>query len=248
MLRATILWTFFYLCCSKELPSYIEKCVYTNDPDLAECIKDRIKVLMPKLENGIPELKLPRLDPFSIPEMEVNTGSGSNVAFQAVLRDLKILGCKNATVEQFQLNLKTQPSVFHLLVPNLSVIGSYEIKGKILLFDLQAKGTFSANLTDVDATTIFEVKVVEKNSKKYIQIPTDNVTVSTSFSTAVVNFEKLFEQQELNDQINKVINENVQDLAKEVAPIVHEAAHVVATGFMNPMFSDYSIDELFIIK
>ncbi|KAF5287047.1 hypothetical protein FQR65_LT12348 [Abscondita terminalis] len=248
MQRVTILCTLLLSCSSKELPSFIEKCEYTEDADVGECIADRMKVLMPKLEKGIPELKLPPVDPLRVPKMVIDTGSGSNVAFSAVLQDIEISGCKDVIVEEFHFDFKTHSSLFHMRLPRLYLAGTYDIKGKVLLFDIQAKGSFTANLTNVDATTKFGFDVIEKDGKKYVNVKTTGLDITTNFDSAVLYFDQLFNQQELNDQVNKVINENVQSLGKEVAPLVHEATHSLVVKLVSPVFDEYSIEDLFIVK
>ncbi|KAF5287049.1 hypothetical protein FQR65_LT12350 [Abscondita terminalis] len=249
MQTIAVFWMFLWACSSKELPSFIEKCEYTAGLDLGECIKDRINAMMPKLERGIPELNIPPIDPLHVGKIEVNTGSGTNVAFEAVIQNMELSGYKYLSVEEFQLSLENLNSLIHLRIPNLYIVGSYVFKGKVLLFDINAEGTFSANITNVDTITKFRFGNVEKDGKRYLKLKAEDLeVVSTNFDTAVFHFEKIFEQQELNDQINKAINENIQDLSKEVSPILHEAGYLVVMEFVNPVFNDYSIDELLIMK
>ncbi|KAF5287050.1 hypothetical protein FQR65_LT12351 [Abscondita terminalis] len=238
--------TLFILSASKELPSFIEKCKLIEEEDVGECIKDRINVLKPRLVNGIPEMKLPSIDPLHIPKMEIHTGSGSGVAFDAVVTKMDVFGGKDTEVVEVRLNLKTRTGLLHLKFPNLYVVGTYSIKGKVLLFDLQTKGPMTGNITDIDATTKFGFDVVEKNGQKYIKMKSTDIEVSNSFKNAVMRFDNLFDNQELNNQINIALNENVQELAKEVGPLVHDATHLLVVGVLNPVFNDYSIDELFI--
>lgn len=90
----------------------------------------------------------------------------------------------------------------------------------------------------------FDIK--EKNGKKYLTF-TDERTLDHKLGKINVHFTDLFKNNaELNEQVNAAINENIVEIGKEINPLVFESIHVLMTGLVEPIFKDYSLDELFV--
>lgn len=56
--------------------AYIKICK-RNDPKLKECIADSVQQLRPKLKEGIPDLKVPPLEPLPLDEVKLRSGPNS---------------------------------------------------------------------------------------------------------------------------------------------------------------------------
>ncbi|KAK5639912.1 hypothetical protein RI129_010723 [Pyrocoelia pectoralis] len=233
-------------CASKELPSFIKKCKLSGDQKIGDCIKDRIYELKPRLMDGIPELNLPPIEPLQLPLFELNTGNpNSNVAFNAKVSDLDVEGLKDVEIEQLDLNTENKTFEIKIKLPSVSGVGKYEVKGKVLLFQLQSKGTFTADLRNVESYTKIPIEIVSRDGKKYVSFSNDHSEQWSTFGTAKLHFENLFANKDINDQVNAVINENIVELASDVTPLIHTAVHKMITEILAPIFNDYSIDELF---
>lgn len=64
------------------------------DPDLNECLKNATVILQEKIVHGIPELKLPPLEPLKIPGVRFEQTTKSSM-FKAVLMDVMLHGLSN---------------------------------------------------------------------------------------------------------------------------------------------------------
>lgn len=61
-----------------------------------------------------------------------------------------------------------------------------------------------------------------------------------------IQFDNIFgDNKELNDQTNKVFNENIRDLYKELKPLLIEVISQFVFGIESRIFDRYSFDELF---
>ncbi|KAF5279955.1 hypothetical protein FQA39_LY18176 [Lamprigera yunnana] len=235
----------FYHCESKELPSFIKKCSMANKKVMGDCLQDRVHELVPQYQSGIPELKIPSIDPLIIKEIKINTGHGGSVVLDATITNLKVEGLKNLTIKDIDFDFEKKSGHLEILMPILKIVGQNKLKGKVLLFELQSEGLLRGNIYDVDATTSFGLDTYTKNGKKYIRVNDDAFIAENTFRDANLYFEDLIPNKEINDQINLAINANIQELSKEVSPLLHEAIHTVIVTILAPIFNDYSIDELF---
>ncbi|KAB0792178.1 hypothetical protein PPYR_14137 [Photinus pyralis] len=234
-------------CSSKELPSYIKKCKL-SDPNLkvGDCIVNRIGDLQPRLLDGIPEMKLPPIEPFRFPKFELNTGSNERIQINAVVTDLELRGMKDIIIDKLDLNLEEKTLVLKLKVPVVNTVGNYDIKGKVLMFEVKTQGKFSANLTNVQALTKSRFTIVDRDGKRYIQFKRNaDDEAENSIDSAKIRFDNLFDNNEINDRVNAAINENVMALSKEFGPFVHTSIHKVISGILAPVFKEYSVEELF---
>lgn len=126
---------------------FIEKCSMKEETQLGVCILDRVKVLMPRLLKGVPELKLPPLEPLTIAKLELHTGTGTNLAFDSTVVDIKCTGLKNLKVTSMDLSFEKKMLHFHLQIPALHVVGDYVLNGKVLLFELSSKGLLTLEIS-----------------------------------------------------------------------------------------------------
>lgn len=68
--------------------SFIKPCK-KNDPHLDQCLINLINGLKPKLAKGIPEMRIPSLEPFYVPLVKLDQGSEA-VNFKATFKNLTL--------------------------------------------------------------------------------------------------------------------------------------------------------------
>lgn len=92
-------------------------------------------------------------------------------------------------------------------------------------------------------TTLFGVRQKRKG-KEYVAF--NRVEAEYTYDTPVVHFEKMFgDNEELNEQTNKMINENMDELMVDFKPLVDESVNSFVTGIVVKVFNSFSVDELF---
>lgn len=83
-----------------------------------------------------------------------------------------------------------------------------------------------------------------KAGKDYVKLGTYKIDVD--IGKPHLQFDNIFgDNKELNDQTNKVFNENVLELVEELKPLIIEVISQFVFGIENRVFDRYSFDELF---
>lgn len=100
---------------------------------------------------------------------------------------------------------------------------------------------FSAN---VKAVLSASGSFYPKNGKDHVKL--DSYSIEVDVGKPHLQFDKIFgDNEELNIQTNKVINENISDLIVEVKPVVVDIIWQFVFGIVNRVFERYSFDDLF---
>lgn len=71
------------------------------DPKLNQCLLKATETVKPFLAKGVPEVSLPPLEPFNIPEVTLQQGT-SSLNFKAVLKNLWVRGLTDYTFSRFE--------------------------------------------------------------------------------------------------------------------------------------------------
>jgi len=88
---------FIYSC----VASYIKPCK-RKDPHLERCLINLIQGLEPRLSKGLPEMRIPPLDPFRLPEVKLNQQGTGSVNFEAIFKNIVAEGAKKFNISQLK--------------------------------------------------------------------------------------------------------------------------------------------------
>jgi hypothetical protein len=87
--------------------------------------------------------------------------------------------------------------------------------------------------------------IFTKKGKEYIGV--ENAKLDLNLGKPVFKFENLFrENRELNEQTNKIVNENVVEIIDELRPIIDQTVTEFVFGVITRIFNRFSMDDLFI--
>ncbi|GLH08854.1 Uncharacterized protein GBIM_14015 [Gryllus bimaculatus] len=75
-----------------------------GDPDFAGCVKRSIEDARPRLVKGMPEVRLPSIDPLRIEQLEMQEGQG-NFRFLMRLKNVSITGLKDFVMRSIKADL-----------------------------------------------------------------------------------------------------------------------------------------------
>uniref|UniRef100_A0AAU6SHC1 Protein takeout-like protein n=1 Tax=Maconellicoccus hirsutus TaxID=177089 RepID=A0AAU6SHC1_MACHI len=217
-----------------------------SDPLFLQCFKNELQAVIPLLNDGYPKYRLPPLDPFDLPALDIAKGSGA-VSVDLSLQKLKIYGLSSARLESLSLdidNLKSNAK-FTFAKP-ITLIGQYTAKGKVQVLPINGKGP--CNITMVDPTlelTNIEGSLVERNNQKYIDLK--SVTLkATKMSKLVLKLDNLFQgNKEVSDNLNVFLNENWELLFEELRPAFEEAVAVILKEVASKVLQKIPKDEIF---
>uniref|UniRef100_A0A182RPV4 Hemolymph juvenile hormone binding protein n=1 Tax=Anopheles funestus TaxID=62324 RepID=A0A182RPV4_ANOFN len=99
----------------QEIPPYIKQC-RRSDPALTDCLKDALQHLRPYLSSGIPEIKLPSVEPFVMDQLSLQLTGGPQ-GYRINLKNMEVFGASNFTVRSIKLADGSKPFETRLTFP-----------------------------------------------------------------------------------------------------------------------------------
>lgn len=228
----------------RSLPSYIKPCK-RDDPNINDCLIKLMENIRPYISKGMPEMHILPLDPMMIPSVTLKQDSAGSVNFVALFTDLKGYGAKNFQMQKIKVGFKNQSLEIDLNLPWFKIESRYEVNGKILVLPIKGNGKFVGNFTNAEAKIKFDLKIVKKkNHKNFFEIKQNKI--SLEIGAVKLHFSNLFNgNKQLGDQSNRFINDNWNDLMKEIRPLLEDTVGTIVMGIIKPVFETFSMDDLF---
>ncbi|KAL1490573.1 hypothetical protein ABEB36_013243 [Hypothenemus hampei] len=224
---------------TKGLPSFIKLC-HRNDPNLLKCIVENLEIIRPKMKNGIPELFIPPMNPLVIPQATLNSGAN----FKATFKDILMYHADEFKLEDFTVDLNNYHIEIKMMFPELRIKSDYNIKGRLLVLNLDGKGPADGNYTNVQCYVALKGNPFNKKGKEYVRWEKEKIDINIGKINLI--FERLFgDNTALNDQTNRVINQNIDGIIEELEPVIQEVVSNFVFNLINRLFAKYSISELF---
>ncbi|XP_030766704.1 protein takeout-like [Sitophilus oryzae] len=202
-----------------ELPSYFPQC-YRNDPDLNQCLLKATESVRPYMKQGIPELRIPSFEPFSVPEIVLEQGTQS-LNFKAVLKNVVIHGITNYHFTRFDFDVPNLQFFCDADIDNLELDGDYTVHGKVLVAPIEGKGRFTVHVDHCSIKLIQTYHEVEKDNDIYLLPLKSNTSITVSGPRT--KLDGLFdENSNLGEVTNKAINDNIDELFSELKPVIEQ--------------------------
>lgn len=214
----------------------IRKCKSGSDKIINECIHKIIMELKPRMGAGIPEIGLKPLDPFYLDKLKFHQGQPP-IIIKALLTNTTIHHLTNFRNEEFKLNSKEKSMYFNLEIPRIRLEGTYRLDGNILLFQVGGTGPYEFDVENAKARGTLAIKHVKKEDGTVI-MQVDTMKMDLVLGGIKMNLMNLFNgNQILGPVINNVLNENSQQLFKEVKPEIVKIVMNLAKEIVNPIIA-----------
>ncbi|XP_033194175.1 circadian clock-controlled protein daywake [Bombus vancouverensis nearcticus] len=237
---AGLIVAIFGVTFAHELPDFIHVCK-KNDPNLADCIKASVNSLKPKLKTGVPEYKIPSLEPLELDEL-VGT-SGGNI--KLMLKNVTVHGASNFTLLKMKANLDTLNFVVELDLPNLSIEGNYDVDGRVILLQIRGSGPMTGDFTNCKALVKLQMQVSKRSDgENYLKLT--ELKTRISVGGGKLNLRNLFGGDPvLGEAVNTAINSNFDSFMKEIKPSIESAISNTFTGITNGILEEFTYEMLF---
>ncbi|VEN40100.1 unnamed protein product [Callosobruchus maculatus] len=224
----------------RKLPSFIEVC-HRNDPQINSCLQRNTEIIRPRLKNGIPEMHIPSFNPLVISQATLNGGDN----FEATFKNIRIYGADNFVLDKFEVTMKEKFRFeIDIHFDRLRILSDYKINGRLLVLQLNGEGPADGNYTNVKAHLTTDGEHYQKNGKDHVRF--EDKKIDLSIGKSQLYFDHILgDNDELNVQTNRIINENSQDLIKELTPVLTKVIGEFVFGIVNRIFERYSYDDLF---
>nr|AID16755.1 protein takeout [Pseudoregma bambucicola] len=220
-----------------------------NDPNLDKCLKTSLQSVIPDLGEGYPKLRIPAIEPFELPSLEIDHGKGSSkaVSIDLKLKDVKIMGLTSTKLDSLKLDVDNHKLSGQISFGKpLKITGQYTVNGKVLVLPITGNGPCKIVLHE----PVLELKEVsgtpyEKNGKTFVQIKRLDLKL-VSVKKLNIKLENLFNgNKQLGDSMNTILNENWPVLLEELQPVFEEAVGAIVQDIVNKALQKTAYSDIF---
>lgn len=99
-------------------------------------------------------------------------------------------------------------------------------------------------IENVEIRQVFNTNVVEKSGREYLDIK--SVRIQLIVSKLNIYFNSRTGSEEINDTVNKVVNENWKDIYYELKPDLEKSIGDVIKSLVKPMFDEMPYEDFFL--
>ncbi|XP_035782487.1 protein takeout-like [Anopheles albimanus] len=225
-----------------KLPSSYKRC----NPGDEQCLIAAVTETFQKYRHGLPELGLASLDPLRIEEMDIVQGEGPvNIVLN--FKNVDITGFSDVIVKKAK-GITANPNVMemNLVIPMASLVGSYKIKGKVLILPIQGEGTSNMTMANCDFLMKWNGGLQKRaDGKEYYQMNKIKATFDTT--RFYMQLSNLFNGDKLlGDNMNQFLNDNWQDILKELKPSIIGAFTKIFRAIITNVFENVPYTDLFL--
>jgi len=201
------------------------------------------------MEDGIPELNLPSLEPMFIDSIDfIDQEGGKDI--RAKFTDVNVYGfstfdIKNLDIDPKRLTLNTEMSF-----PSLYMNGTYVMDGSlhiVVKFNLNGQGTFWTSLDNVQAFGYNKLDLISKGGDDFLQVKSTDIDFNAK--TIKLHLNGLYPgKPHLSSVMNDVLNDNAQELLKQFKPKLGEILNRMVKDVLNDALSALPIANIGIYR
>ncbi|CAG5107889.1 Protein of unknown function [Cotesia congregata] len=226
-----------------ELPPGVTPCSPSESPDAYDsCVLQQLMILTPQLVKGIPSLKLPPLDPLSLPSLIVDRNLDA-IRVKANLSSVRVYGASNYEIDELRAKPNDLSVFLRLRIPYIHVKGNYEVKGNLLLISLNGNGAFKGNFTNTQVRVSAQGKeVVDKNQVKRIEL--SKLSTKLRIGGGNIKLKTPPTQVRAADAATSFFNSNPRLVLDIINPIIEETAASIGKALAARALGALTKDEI----
>lgn len=161
------------------------------------------------------------MDPLFITQLTVNQGS-RQIGLALTLRNFNIYGLRNIKFKKARTEIEKQHIEWDFEIPQVQILGQYDISGKVLILPITGKGDANVTITDLKITYKYDWTYITRNNKQYMNITTSKLLFENG--RTYFDLKNLFNGDKvLGTNMNFFLNDNWQEVTKELGPAVGDA-------------------------
>lgn len=228
-------------CLAANVPAGYTLCKQGDD----KCLLDQIGNTFVKHAAGIPEFNLVATDPLKIEKMDIVQGGDGPINIVLNFKNVDLTGLSRSTVKK-ATGFTENPTKMELavLVPVATLVGGYKINGKVLILPIQGEGRSNMTMENCHIQLKWTGKLVEKSGKQFYQL--DKLKATFDTTRFYMQFSNLFNgDKALGDNMNMFLNDNWQDILKELKPSIISAFVQIFQRVITNVFDKVPYAELF---
>ncbi|XP_050513387.1 protein takeout isoform X2 [Diabrotica virgifera virgifera] len=214
-----------------KIPSYIKPCSISA-PNFEKCCLEHGKEALPRILKGDRKFGIPNMIPLLIPQINVNAGQGLRI----FLKDVQVHGLDTTELIKVKIDTKAQKLSIRIKIPELKLLGKYDIEGKILVLRIEGNGDF--NIVAFNGEYEYNANFLLHNigGEDFFDLA-DKDTLDFVVKDLKVHLDNLFNgDKALGDQMNKFLNENWEAVIKEFGPAISETVRSIGRSIASAIF------------
>ncbi|KAL1132411.1 hypothetical protein AAG570_010366, partial [Ranatra chinensis] len=215
-----------------------------NDPNLNDCVVRKGSPAIKKVVQGDPEYRIPRLEPLVIDSLSIGRGT-KQVGLVLTCTNCTLYGLQNTKFVRSEVNLKNKTCVWHMELDKLEVRGKYNVTGKVLLLPITGNGKAKFTFSKIVFSYAYDW-ILDKKSNGFEYVNIQNGQLKFKVGKMTIDLENLFNGDKLlGENMNKFLNENWQEILKDIQPALVESLSAVFKTILNAMAELVPYDNMF---
>nr|WKF45304.1 odorant-binding protein 25 [Peridroma saucia] len=204
-----------------------------------KCMTQNAKDGLLSFVDGLPEYGVKGSDPDYYDKIDAST---NNLKF--ILKHVTITGLRTCKVNRVERDVDKSTILLELQC-DLKLAGDYEMKGRLLIIDLEGKGRIEAELPSMlNTVTCNYVMKTGKDGKEYIRVKNYEHTYKLQKKTTL-KFDGLYPHNEvLGKAASDVITKNPDEVVHEIGLEVFKAVIKRLVGHVNNFAGAIPYNEL----
>ncbi|XP_047480556.1 protein takeout-like [Penaeus chinensis] len=220
------------LVAGTEFASQLRKCRVDNKNALNTCLEQIMEDLRPRTKTG----KV--MSPLSPPHPNPST-SPSSPPPPRTTDDALPLPSADPQALTLSVGLK---------VPELRVTGLYELKGQVIVFPVSGSGSFWTNLNNIDASGVGRLSV-QQGPDGQERLRVSDTRINFDIRDISLHLSNLFNGDPiLGETVNHFLNQNSQEVLRDVKPEVSRQLNVLIQRVMNDALSQLPVSSFLITQ
>ncbi|SPP85743.1 uncharacterized protein LOC117587993 [Drosophila guanche] len=219
----------------------LPKCA-TDEDQLADCIKEILNTLMPRLKDGNPKLRIPPYEPLHLNRTSFQYSSGT-VNGRITARNAKIYGIAANTAKEVKIELNGDKVKLNLItfMPKMNIVGSYKADLQVNQLHLKPKGEFNVTLKDVEVAIQTEGELYKKDGHRFLRL--SNIDTSPKIGDLKIKANGIFADPELDELALNFANQYWRDIYGIMLPETRQFWQPLMLRMFNEALELVPIDQ-----
>ncbi|XP_075221719.1 protein takeout-like isoform X2 [Lycorma delicatula] len=166
--------------------------------------------------------RIPRLDPLVIEQIKIDQGT-KQVGLSLELNKCEMHGLQHTKFVKANVDIKKSHCQWDFFLDRLVILGKYNVSGQVLVLPITGYGDANITVSNVTFSYIYDWKLEKKsNGLEYVVITHNEMPFEVG--DMKIKLQNLFNGDRLlGDNMNRFLNENWQEIMKELGPAMAEA-------------------------
>ncbi|XP_071440031.1 circadian clock-controlled protein daywake-like [Hetaerina americana] len=219
-----------------KLPEYMKVC-QRSDASLDKCLKETLQDLIPKFSAGVPEFRMPALDPMHLSDLRMDYDDGS-ILGSILVKNMRVEGISNLTVVDVRTSFEETDKLgmeVDVFFPIIFMEGVTKMVGKLWELNLSTQAKFNVTMGGISATWKIRGEMEERDGREFLKVV--EFDMKPLVAAMAINVNPLFPKSESMSQFAEgVINSMWPEIYEALLPMARSNWDKIMTQLANNVF------------